>query len=326
MARLLFSGREYSLYDFELESELEAAVIENKKALFGEKSVYIDIKRRIGKGNHKGIPDAFLIDFFDNRKPQLYIVENELAGHDTYSHITEQIMRFRASTASSVVQIRAKLIEAIEKDTSLTVEIERFLPGTIHRTIKELVVALTEREMKVVIVINDMTTDLNYTLNEFRVRPDTVLLQRYLCEGQIAYYYEPMREEVEETEQGRDITPAAADFDTVVCAAYEDGFKNAYEDTSAWWAIRLSQNAREKLKYLAIYQKAPIAHIAHYAEIERIEPYKDSGKYILFLKNKKVLKTPIPLKGTVHGGAPQSPRFTTIEKLHSARIVGDLWQ
>lgn len=75
MARIILNNKEYSLYDFDNEVEFEKADIENQKYLFGKDSIYVDVKRRIGRDNHRGIPDAFLIDFYDTKKPQLYIVE-----------------------------------------------------------------------------------------------------------------------------------------------------------------------------------------------------------------------------------------------------------
>jgi hypothetical protein len=116
------------------------------------------------------------------------------------------------------------------------------------------------------------------------------------------------------------------EYDTVVCAAYEDGFRQAYQESNAWWAIRLSQEAQEKLKYLAIYQKWPIGEVRHYAEIDSIEPYKDTGKFKLYLKNKKIIppiKLDVPYK---RGVAPQGPRFTTVEKILKAKKVTDLWK
>lgn len=138
-------------------------------------------------------------------------------------------------------------------------------------------------------------------------------------------YYEPMREEMKDIEMEKTKTGEAVDFDMVVCAAFEDGFKHAYLENNAWWAIRLSQEAREKLRYLAIYEKAPIAHISHYSEIERIELYKDTGKYILYLKNKKTVK-PIKLGTGKKGEAPQAPRYTTLEKLLKAKTISELWR
>lgn len=324
MARIILKNNEYSLHDFDNEAEFEKAVIENQKYLFGKDSVYVDVKRRIGRENHRGIPDAFLIDFYDSRKPQLYIVENEIASHDVYANITEQIARFETSIISSANQIRNLLIKAIESDPETKKDIEKYLPQTVFKTVTELMLFLTESDIKIVVAINDVTADLNLAFKIFKKPPDIVLLQRYLCGNDVLYYYEPMREEMEDIETEKNKTGEAVDFDMVVCAAFEDGFKHAYLQNNAWWAIRLSQEAREKLKYLAIYEKLPVAHISHYAEIERIEPYKDTGKYILYLKNKKTVK-PIKLGTGKKGEAPQSPRYTTLEKLLKAKSVSELW-
>ena len=325
MARIILGNNEYSLYDFDNEAEFEKAVVKNQKYLFGFDSVYVDVKRRIGQDNHRGIPDAFLIDFYDSKKPQLYIVENEIASHDVYAHISEQIVRFGTSTITSANQIRNMLIEAIEGDSETKKEIEKYLPQTVLKTITELMLFLTENDIKIVVAINDITADLNLAFKIFKNPPDVVLLQRYSCGNEISYFYEPMREEIEDIEAIKTKTGQAVDFDTVVCAAFEDGFKRAYIENNAWWAIRLSQEAREKLKYLAIYEKSPVAHISHYAEIDRIEPYKDTGKFILYLKNKKTIK-PIGLGTGKKGEAPQAPRYTNIRKLLQANSIAQLWK
>lgn len=324
MAKIILNNKEYSLFDFDNEAEFEKAVIENQKYLFGKDTVYIDIKRRIGQNNHRGIPDAFLIDFYDTKKPQLYIVENEISTHDVYSNITEQIARFGASIISSANQIRNTLIRAIDNDPETKKEIEQYLPKTSFKTITELMLHLTESDIKIVVVINEVSADLNTAFTIFRTPPDVVLLQRYSCGGQISYYYEPMREEIEDIESVKIKTGEIVEFDTIVCPAHEEGFKNAYVNNSAWWAIRLSQEAREKLKYLAIYQKAPLSQISNYAEIDHIEPYKDTGKYILYLKNKKTIK-PIKLGEGKIGDAPQSPRYTTLKHLLTANTIAGLW-
>ena len=325
MARIIINNNEYSLFDFDDEDEFEKAVIENQKYLFGKDSVYIDVKKRIGRENHRGIPDAFLIDFYDSKNPQLYIIENELASHDVYSNITEQIARFSTSVVSSVNQIRDALLKAIHENPETQKEIDRQLQNTVFKNITELMLYLTEKkDIKIVVAINDNTADLNLTFKIFKNQPDVVLLQRYQYGNDILYYYEPMREEIEDIETEKIKTGEVIDFDTVVCAAFEDGFKHAYIENNAWWAIRLSQEAREKLKYLAIYEKAPVAHIEHYAEIDHIESYKDTGKFIVYLKNKKTIK-PIPLGTGRKGEAPQSPRYTTFEKLLKAKSINELW-
>jgi len=325
MARIIANNKEYSLYDFDNEAEFEKAVIENQKYLFGKGSIYIDVKRRIGRGIHLGIPDAFLIDFYDIKRPRLYIVENEIAPHDVYSHVTEQIARFGASIISSANEIRKTVQDAIENDPKIKKEVEKYLRKTVFRTLKELIYFLTENEINIVVVINEESLELNQAFTIFKNQPDVVILQRYMCGNEIAYYYQPMREEIEDIEVERIKINEAYPYDTIVCAAFPDGFRHAYIENSAWWSVRLSKDARENLKFLAIYEKAPISHISHYAEIDRIESYKDTGKYKIFLKNKRTLKEPINLGEAKKGDAPQAPRYTTLKHLLKAKKVTDLW-
>jgi len=87
---------------------------------------------------------------------------------------------------------------------------------------------------------------------------------------------------------------------------------------------RISQKAREQLKYLAIYEKSPVAAVRNFAEIDKIEPYKDSGKFIVYVKNKKTIN-PIELDVGRKGIAPQSSRYTTYTKLLKAKKISELW-
>ncbi|MBP9781847.1 hypothetical protein KBC89_04285 [Candidatus Woesebacteria bacterium] len=327
MPHILINGKKFEKKDFELESEFEKAVIENSMNLFGQDAIYIDVKKLIGtdKKYHKGIPDGYLIDFVDLQQPQLYFVENELSAHDIYGHITEQIGRFSAMTINSTREVRDKLLAVIREDAKLMNHLQQRIEKSAFHNLDNLMDFLIEKnQIKIVVVVDEETNDLNSTLNIFRQRPDVVTLQRYEYQNETVYFYQPMREEVE-NQQVTANENIVREFDTVVCPAFEDGFKKAYLEQNAWWAIRLSQKAIEQLKYLAIYEKSPVAEIKHLAEIDRIEPYKDSGKYILYLKN-KIKINPVKLgKNAKAGTAPQGSRYTTLEKLSSVSKLSELW-
>jgi hypothetical protein len=330
MTNILINNKRYDLLDFESEEEFEKVVVENSKSLFGKDSIYLDIKKRIGKNEsyHKGVPDGYLIDFASKKQPQLYFVENELVTHDVYNHISEQLVRFNAMIKTSPNQIRNKVLEVIKSSSKIISEINAYLKETPFSNIDELMNFLVEKRIKIVLVIDEATSDLNDSLDVFRDRPDVVTIKRYVNDKALAYIYEPMREELIDIETKKKSTEEL-DFDTIVCPAFEDGFKHAYIDNNAWWAIRISQKAREQLRYLAIYEKSPVAAVRHYAEIERIEPYKDSGKFKVYLKNKKTI-SPVELdkseKGiSPKGVAPQGPRFTTLAKLLKAKRISELW-
>lgn len=113
-------------------------------------------------------------------------------------------------------------------------------------------------------------------------------------------------------------------IDTIVVPAQPEGFKTAYIGEQAWWAIRIAQSKLDKLKWIAAYQVHPISKITHIAEIDRIEPYGDTGKYKLFFKGApEVLAHPVPY-GAAPSGVMQAPRYTTREKLLAAKSVLDI--
>jgi len=236
MTAVLFEKINYKLLDFDSEKEFEKAVIDNSKNLFGQNTVYIDTKKRIGEKNsyHKTIPDAFLIDFSNEKRPQLYFVENELSTHDAYGHIAEQLLRFSTSMKTSPKQIRIKLVDIINSNQELLKEITDFIKKSNLDNLDQLINYLIDNPIKIVLVINEVTPDLNLSLGELRNNPDVVFMQRYSNGSKIMFVYEPMREEIVqfELDKNADID----DFDTIVCPAFEDGFKHAYIENDARWA------------------------------------------------------------------------------------------
>lgn len=81
----------------------------------------------------------------------------------------------------------------------------------------------------------------------------------------------------------------------------------------------------EKIRYIAGYQTAPVGAITHYAEVSRIEPYGDEGKYKVIFNGKAQPIGPIPFANAPQGFM-QGPRYTTFEKLKSAKKLPDLLQ
>lgn len=112
---------------------------------------------------------------------------------------------------------------------------------------------------------------------------------------------------------------------TIIVPAQEDGFKAVFIGENCWYAIRIGGGKIKDIKYIAAYQTAPISAVTHYAEVESIEPYGDGGKYKLnFAAPAKSIE---PIKfGKAKIGTLQSPRYTSYEKLLSAKEVVDLFE
>ena len=118
MKRLIYQNNIFTRYDYASESEFEKLIIQYSKEIFGITSVYIDIKKKIGVDNILTIPDGYLIDFSFESDPRLYIIENELARHEPYRHIGQQLLKFAISYKASGRDIKKFLLSNILKDES----------------------------------------------------------------------------------------------------------------------------------------------------------------------------------------------------------------
>lgn len=122
-----------------------------------------------------------------------------------------------------------------------------------------------------------------------------------------------------------DVLIERGEKDTIVVPSHEDGFQEVFMSQNAWWAVRISGGMLNKIKYIAAYRTAPVAAITHFAEVDRIEPYGDEGKYkLIFKAPAKELERPIPF-GDSPQGLMQGPKYTSFEKLKKAQKVADLF-
>lgn len=116
-------------------------------------------------------------------------------------------------------------------------------------------------------------------------------------------------------------------MDTIVVPAREEGFKREFLGNSRFYAITISKSRLDKIRYIAAYQAAPVSAITHYAEIERLEEYQNSGKYILYFKGKakKIGPLKIAPKANRMVYAPQRPRYTSLKRLLAAKSMEDVF-
>jgi len=146
------NGEIFEQVIYSKEDDFEQLVAKNAETIFGNKSIYIDAKRKVNTLALGGtVPDGFLIDLSDINDPQFYLVEVELQSHDFFKHIFPQITKFFAFYRDS--KQRHKLTEAIFtlfqddavlkrkiKDSIDSKEVYKFLKDTIDSSQNILII------------------------------------------------------------------------------------------------------------------------------------------------------------------------------------------
>jgi len=115
--------------------------------------------------------------------------------------------------------------------------------------------------------------------------------------------------------------------DTIIVPAKEDSFYRVFLGEGCWYPIRLGDQKRKLIKWIAVYQTSPTSAITHFAKIDRIDNYLETGRYKIIFSEPQELQTAIPI-GDTSKQSFQGQRYTTLKKLKSATVISDLkpWQ
>ena len=328
MERIVTGNDIYYLKEYQLEKDFEQDVVANYRHIFGSNTVYIDIKKKIGD-NIVTIPDGYLIDFTFTNNPRLYIIENELGIHDAYKHIGSQLLKFAISYKPSGRKIKQFIIDYLAKYPEHLALIESKISEMGYRNIDALLESLIfEKPVAAIVIIDNSSAELENVLSQLTMNTDIIEFKTFENkEGKILYKFIPFNNEIQEIAEKRNSTQSVSveDIDTIVVPAQEEGFQSAFIESNAWWQIRISVSMLDKIKYIAAYRTAPVSAITHIAEVDRIERYKDTNKYILYFKESAKEIPHIELDKGKKGIAPQAPRYTNYTKLMSAKHLSEVF-
>jgi predicted transport protein len=147
-------------YEYKNEKDFEIDISENSKYLFGDKTIYINSKKKVEAKTLGGaIPDGFFFDFSDSSDPQFYIVEVELSKHDFFSHIFPQITKFFAFFKNTKMRstLVEKLYDIIENDISIK---SQFLNILGKRELYKFIYDLLANSQNILLVIDSHKEEL----------------------------------------------------------------------------------------------------------------------------------------------------------------------
>lgn len=328
MERIVSGNDIYYLKEYQLEKDFEQDVVANYRHIFGNDTIYIDIKKKIGD-NIVTIPDGYLLDFTFSNNPRLYIIENELSVHDAYKHIGTQLLKFAVSYKQSRLKIKQYILDHLSKSPTNMTFIESKASDMGYRNIDAMLESMIYRDtVDAIVIIDNSSAELENVLSHLSMKIDIIEFKAYENgAGNRLYKFIPFNNEVKEFVAARsgakNVSPE--DIDTIVVPAQEEGFQSAFIESNAWWQIRISVSMLDKIKYIAAYRTAPVSAITHVAEVDRIERYKDTNKYILYFKESAKAIPHIELDKDKKGVAPQASRYTNYARLMSATKLSEVF-
>lgn len=197
MPILLIDGVRYEERMPATEHEFEQIVKEHAKDIFGEQSVYLDIKQKLkSKSGIGSIPDGYVIILGD--QPHWHIVEAELSSHPLYEHIVPQVSKFinGIKNPSTQKDIADSLYQEIDGDDFLKLRLKKAIGTT--ETYKFLSDLLSKLPV-VTIIIEKHTEQLDEAISALaHPQIEVVELQTFAREGVglnvHAHLFEPLYE------------------------------------------------------------------------------------------------------------------------------------
>jgi hypothetical protein len=325
MERLISDNKTYKYYEYTLEGEFERVIVDNAKQIFGNNTIYLDIKKKIGDSIIT-IPDGYLIDFSFAEKPRLYIIENEISTHDPYKHIGSQLLKFGISYKASGRNLKKFLLDYLIANKDYYDFTEKRLKIAGFRNIDAFLDAIIfDIPVAAIVIIDKSSEELENVLSQLTMDTDIIEFQTFINENERIHKFMPFNEEIREIEEGNKRDVSVEELDTIVVPAQAEGFQTAFIEANSWWSIRISTSMLNRIKYIAAYQVAPISAITYVAEVTKIEKYKDTNKYIVYFKDPAKEISHVQLDTKKKGTAPQAPRYTTYEKLMKAKFLSDIF-
>lgn len=327
MPKIVFDDKIYEFENFESEEELEDTVANFSKKIFGDKTLYFNMKKKVTsrKGNLGSIPDGYLITFFDG-SPKLFVVENEISLHDELE-IGQQLMKYQATFDEAQYKTKEIIQEKLGIDKQLLNSMEKLQRSTAHPNISELLdEVIFKKPVGYIVVIDEASERLRKVLKVLESPPEIVEVRKYVGQNETLFHFSDF--EFAQVKQSTSIKVATvADVDTIVCPAREEGFKEVFLKQNRWYAIRMSAAMIPQIKYLAMYETKPFSGIRWIGYVQDIKPYEDSDKFEIILSEKEQLKNPLKLTADEkkRGIAPRNTRYTKMELIKKAKKFSDLF-
>lgn len=180
MNLLIIDGVKYKLHVPKDEKELEEIAKEHFADIFGENSLYFDIKPELRSNAGIGSkPDGIAI-LFD--KPCFYVVEIERAEHGVHDHVVTQISKFNTALKKSP-ENRIKIADAVYNEIVSDSFKESFVKSKVKVDTYKFLTDLISAKPIIVIIIDEALDELKDAVDELPLESRIVEFKTFEREG-----------------------------------------------------------------------------------------------------------------------------------------------
>jgi hypothetical protein len=175
---LLIDGVKYYLHEFKEERELESAVEEHVKDIFGEESIYFGKKKISSLPGIGSIPDGYAVTFWGT--PRWYVVEVELSSHPIFEHIVPQINKFINGIKNDAT--KRELINYMDKEIRSQPIIDHLIKerfGEVYRFLSDLIY----KSPTILIIVDEKTKVLDDVVSSIPVETKILEFKTFGREG-----------------------------------------------------------------------------------------------------------------------------------------------
>lgn len=320
---------------YESEKLLEADVVALADHIFGASSLYLDIKKKMGN-DIVTIPDGYVVDLTEPDQPRLFVVENEIVGHDPFRHVGIQLLKFVTSFDEAKRAIRMFLMSSIQRDEKQLKRLNDACKKSSSPNVDNYLDRAVYSDFKGLVVIDEARPELYRVLEKIRANISVLELKAFVADsGEKMFAFDTLYDDSEDAEEAELSLKSKSDSpenraarrerrarsDTVVVPAREEGFQQTFLGENSWDAIRIGAAMKDRIKHIAAYRVSPISAITHIADVKEIRPYQDTGKYQLIFEAPAHEIKPVKLKDG--STPPQGPFYVQMQKLLSAATIDE---
>lgn len=316
--KIIHDNKIYYQFEYSLEEQLECDIVNNSDAIFGERCIYFDMKKKIGNT----IPDGYLIHITEEGEAYLYFVEIELAYHDVYSHIIPQLTKFAVSYENNREKLYSMLLNEIDAEKSC--RIRELIADTTYSDERNLLSTLVQNEIGILVIVDNKEETLTKAIEKINCYTEIMEFKKFICGNNVQYYTTSIFDIEEGIEDFMEtFDDIEEEYDTIIVSADIEGFEETFLKENCWYTVKMAEYRLENIRYIAAYINRPYYQITHYAMVDKIVPYEDGYKILFKGKPKKI---PVIPRGEDTWVMRPRIRYTTYKTFLNSETVTDMFE